>query len=144
MKSILEYYETYDEEARLIKDNAHKVEFITTVHYLDNIIEPSSRILEVGAGTGRYSFYFAEKGHKVTALDITPKHVEIMKKKARYKDLDIDIVLGNAKELSDFKDDSYDVVSMDYIYVKKYKFRGGAVNNSYSIIRNLRCIIISN
>jgi 2-polyprenyl-3-methyl-5-hydroxy-6-metoxy-1,4-benzoquinol methylase len=110
MKSILEYYENYDEEARLIKDNAHKIEFITTVHFLENIIKPSSRILEVGAGTGRYSFCLAEKGHSVTALDITPKHVEIMKEKAKHKDLDIDIVLGNAKELSDFKDNSYDVV----------------------------------
>ncbi len=110
MKSILEYYETYDEEARLIKDNAHKVEFLTTVHFLNDIISPSSRILEVGAGTGRYSFCFAEKGHSVTALDITPKHVEIMKKKALHKALDMDIVLGNAKELSDFENNSYDVV----------------------------------
>ncbi|MBZ9634097.1 hypothetical protein [Clostridium sp. FP1] len=53
MKSILEYYENYDEEARLIKDNAHKIEFITTMHYLDKIVKPGARILEVGAGTGR-------------------------------------------------------------------------------------------
>jgi ubiquinone/menaquinone biosynthesis C-methylase UbiE len=110
LKSILQYYETYDEEARLIKDNAHKIEFLTTMHSLDKIVKPNSRILEVGAGTGRYSFYFTEQGHRVTALDITPKHVNLMKEKARNKDLDISIVLGNAKELSEFKDDSYDVV----------------------------------
>lgn len=83
MQSIVEYYENYDEEARLIKDNAHKIEFITTMHFLDKFVKPSSRILEVGAGTGRYSFSLAEKGHSVTALDITPKHIEIMKEKAR-------------------------------------------------------------
>ncbi|MGH4123514.1 MAG: class I SAM-dependent methyltransferase [Clostridium sp.] len=110
MKSILEYYESYEEEARLIKDNAHKIEFITTMHYLDKVVKPGSKILEVGAGTGRYSFCLAEKGHSVTALDITPKHIAIMKEEASHKDLDIDIVLGNAKELSDFKDNSYDVV----------------------------------
>ncbi|MBU3130131.1 class I SAM-dependent methyltransferase [Clostridium tagluense] len=110
MKSILEYYENYDEEARLVKDNAHKIEFITTMHYLDKIVKPGARILEVGAGTGRYSFCLAEKGHSVTALDITPKHIEIMKEKANHKDLDINIVLGDAKNLSGFKDNSYDVV----------------------------------
>ncbi|MBZ9686335.1 hypothetical protein G9F72_008335 [Clostridium estertheticum] len=48
MKNILEYYENYDEEVRLIKDNAHKIEFITTMYCLDKVVKPGSKILEVG------------------------------------------------------------------------------------------------
>ncbi|SHI46297.1 class I SAM-dependent methyltransferase [Lutispora thermophila] len=83
MDQIAQYYEGYDEESRLIKDNSHKVEFITTIHTLDDKIKKGARILEVGARTGRYSFYYLDEGHAVTALDIVPKNVEIMKEKLK-------------------------------------------------------------
>jgi ubiquinone/menaquinone biosynthesis C-methylase UbiE len=62
MHKLYDYYENYCEDNRLIRDNSHKVEFITTISLLDKIIRPNSKILDVGAGTGRYSFYFGEKG----------------------------------------------------------------------------------
>jgi len=83
LDQIAQYYEGYDEESRLIKDNSHKVEFITTIHTLDDKIKKGARILEVGARTGRYSFYYLDEGHAVTALDIVPKNVEIMKEKLK-------------------------------------------------------------
>ena len=57
MVKILAYYDGYDEESRLIRDNSYRTEFISTVHVLDPHIPPNAHILEVGAGTGRYSFY---------------------------------------------------------------------------------------
>lgn len=111
MGIIAQYYEEYDEESRLIKDNSHKVEFITTIHTLDDKIKKGARILEVGAGTGRYSFYYLDKGHAVTALDIVPKNVEIMKEKAKaIKSENIEIKLGDARNLSQFDSNTFDVV----------------------------------
>lgn len=107
---ILDYYKNYDEDIRLIKDNAHKIEYITTVHFMDKLITRGSKILDIGAGTGRYAFYYADKGHKVTALDIVPKHVEIMKEKANEEYIDLDIRLGNALNLCGIEDNTYDVV----------------------------------
>lgn len=107
---IIDYYENYDEDMRLVKDNAHKIEYITTVHFMDKLINKNSKILDIGAGTGRYAFYYANKECQVTALDITPKHVEIMKEKARGKDINLDIRLGNALELCGIRDNTYDVV----------------------------------
>ncbi|WIV12719.1 class I SAM-dependent methyltransferase [Proteiniborus sp. MB09-C3] len=107
---IIDYYENYDEDIRLVKDNAHKIEYITTLYFLDKLINKESRILDVGAGTGRYAFHFANKGCKLTALDIVSKHVDIMKEKSRAKDISMDIRLGNALELDGINDDSYDVV----------------------------------
>ena len=39
MLEIEKYYEEYDEDSRLIKDNSHKVEFITTTRLLDEKID---------------------------------------------------------------------------------------------------------
>jgi len=87
------------------------VEFISTIHILDDKIKKGDRILEVGAGTGRYSFYYLNKGHAVTTLDIVSKNVEIMKEKAKsIKSGNIDIKLGDARDLSQFESNTFDVV----------------------------------
>lgn len=112
VKTIDEYYEGYDEETRLIKDNAHKTEFITTTYFLDKRIKDKVKILEVGAGTGRYSFYYAKRGHDVTAMDIVDKNIETMKQKLESIDYksNINIEKGDARDLSKYDDNSFDVV----------------------------------
>lgn len=109
-KQIKEHYENYDEDRRLIKDNSHRVEFITTTNYLDKYISKGDKILEVGAATGRYSFYYSEKGYDVTALELCEKQVEIMINKSINKNLSTEIVQGNALDLSRFDENTYDVV----------------------------------
>ncbi|MGE5630200.1 MAG: class I SAM-dependent methyltransferase [Caulobacteraceae bacterium] len=78
MDKLFSHYENYSEDTRLAKDKTHKVEFITTIHVLDKFINSKSRILDVGAGTGRYSVYFAEKGHSVYALEYVPYNLSII------------------------------------------------------------------
>lgn len=107
---VKKYYEDYDEDSRLVKDKAHSVEFITTTRYLDKFIESTHKILEVGAATGRYSFNYAKKGCDVTALELCEKHVEIMKEKSFKNSIDIKPIQGNALDLSEFKDNSFDIV----------------------------------
>lgn len=46
---IKDYYDDYDEDSRLIKDNSHSIEFITTTIYLDKFISKGEKVLEVGA-----------------------------------------------------------------------------------------------
>lgn len=114
MKSLEEkiknYYEDYDEDSRLIKDNSHSIEFITTTKYLDKYISTGDKVLEVGAGTGRYSFYYTEKGCSVTALELSEKHVDIMKSKLGKNHLNMKVLQGNALDLSQFNDKLYDAV----------------------------------
>ncbi|QUH28540.1 class I SAM-dependent methyltransferase [Vallitalea guaymasensis] len=43
-----------------------------------------AKILDCAAGTGIYSFELAHEGHEVTALDLTPRHVSIMKDRIVY------------------------------------------------------------
>ncbi|MGL4911799.1 MAG: class I SAM-dependent methyltransferase [Romboutsia sp.] len=107
---IKDYYDDYDEDNRLIKDNSHSIEFITTTTYLDKYISKGDKVLEVGAATGRYSFYFAENGCEVTALELSEKHVDIMKNKLTNTSLTMEAIQGNALDLSSFEDETYDSI----------------------------------
>lgn len=110
MKEVIQYYDNYDENSRLIKDDFHQVEFLTTTYILNKFIAQKSKVIDVGAGTGRYAFHLSSKEHYVTALDIVPKHVELMKEKSKKNAIKLDISLGNALDLSQFNDSMFDVV----------------------------------
>ena len=55
---VREVYQRYDENSRLNKSNAARVEFLTTVRYIEKYLAPGAKILDVGAGAGEYSLYF--------------------------------------------------------------------------------------
>lgn len=76
---IINNYNEYDEDARLVRDRGHNVEYLTTMHYIQKFLKPGAKILEIGAATGRYSIALAEMEYDVTAVDLTPKNVEISK-----------------------------------------------------------------
>jgi len=109
MKAITDYYENYNEDMRLTRDNAHQVEYLTTTHYFDQLIPATSTILDVCAGTGIYSFYLAQQGHMVTACDISAHHVELIKSKPESDKL-AEIAVSNVLDLSRFDDGAFDVV----------------------------------
>lgn len=76
---IINNYNEYDEDARLVRDRGHNVEYLTTMRYIQKFLKPGANILEIGAATGRYSIALAEMEYDVTAVDLTPKNVEISK-----------------------------------------------------------------
>jgi len=106
---VLKYYENYDEDGRLFRDKAHLPEYLTTIRYFDRLFTPGSQILDTCAGTGRYSFYLAEKGHTITTCDLSPHHINIIKSKPEADRL-ADIMVCDVLDLSWFDDNSYDVV----------------------------------
>lgn len=108
--NIIESYENYNEENRLNGLKSKQIEFITNTRALDNILPETSKILDCGAGTGAYSFYLANKGNEVTALDITPRHIEYIKEEAFRRKIEINAMIGDATDLKAFSDRSFDVV----------------------------------
>ena len=107
---VVESYENYREEDRLSTNNARRIEFLTTVRVLDELIKTKSKILDCAAGTGVYAFYLADKGHEVTATDITPRHIEIIKEIASTKKYNMEAKVMDATDLSAYADESFDVV----------------------------------
>ena len=108
MKKIIEHYSNYDEDDRLIR---HRTEFVTTTYILDKSIKVKSRILDVAAGTGTYSIHYANKGCSVTAIDIVPKHIRILKSKLEsLQNLQISAEVGDARDLSRFQANSFEAI----------------------------------
>ena len=61
------------------------------------------RILEIGAGTGRYSHYFARKGYTVDAVELVERNIVSFKEKTLPTE-NVTIVQGDAVNLSMLKD----------------------------------------
>ena len=101
------YYEQYDEEGRLLSKHG-RVEYITTMKYIDKYIKPGMRVLEIGAATGRYSHALAQKGYRVDAVELIEHNIEIFKQNTLPGE-NITITQGNAVDLSVFEDDTYDI-----------------------------------
>lgn len=101
------YYETHDEDSRL-RSKHGSVEFLTTMRYIEKHLSKGSRIIEIGAGTGRYSHALAQMGYSVDAVELIEHNIEIFKSKTSEGE-NISIVQGNATDLSDFEDNAYDV-----------------------------------
>lgn len=104
---LKEYYETHDENVRLTAKRG-QVEFLTTVRYVEKYLKPGMRILEIGAGTGRYSHYFARAGYDVDAVELVPHNIEIFRENT-LPDEKITVAEGNATDLSAYADGTYDV-----------------------------------
>lgn len=102
------YKEGYIEDDRLTRDKMHYIEFITTTSYIDKYLKPGDKILEVGAGTGAYSLYYANKGYQVDAIELVQANVNTMKMKITDK-MNINAIQGNALDLSNYNDNTFDI-----------------------------------
>ena len=67
MTELEKYYNKFNEEKRLNSRHG-QVEFLTSMKYIHEYLpeDKSAKILDVGAGTGRYSVALAEEGYDVT------------------------------------------------------------------------------
>jgi ubiquinone/menaquinone biosynthesis C-methylase UbiE len=72
----------------------------------------NKKVLDVGAGTGRLSLFLANRGAQVTALDMSPNMLELVKK----KNSKIQTIVSDAEDLS-FDDESFDIVAAAFLIV---------------------------
>lgn len=98
LKALTEYYSGYDEDSRL-RSKHGMVEFLTTLRYIEKYLRPGMRILEVGAGTGRYSHALAQKGYDVDAVELVQHNIDVFREKTQPGET-VTIRQGNAKDLS--------------------------------------------
>ena len=127
MNYLEDYYSNYNEEGRLLSRHG-QVEYRTTMKYIHEALagDKTRRILEVGAGTGRYSVTLAKEGFPVTAVELVEHNLSILKSKLDGTE-DIRALQGNALDLSRFADDSFDLTlvlgPMYHLYTEEDKLR---------------------
>jgi ubiquinone/menaquinone biosynthesis C-methylase UbiE len=103
---LARYYESYDEEGRLEKRRWGQVEYITTMRYIKKYLCPADRVLEIGAGTGRYSVTLAGEGYDVTAVELLSHNLDILRSK-RTSNMKIQTIQANALDLSMLADETF-------------------------------------
>lgn len=107
IEALINYYTTHDEDIRLTTRRG-SVEFLTTVHYIEKYLKPGMRLLEIGAGTGRYSHYFARNGYSVDAVELMECNIDVFKQNTKDGE-SITIQQGDAIDLSNIESDKYDI-----------------------------------
>lgn len=97
------FYDEYGEREweRLDRDFHHRIEWETTVEYLDRHLPDSGRVLDAGGGAGRYAVWLARRGHDVTLLDASGRQVELAREKAAERGLAdrVCVVRGDVRSL---------------------------------------------
>ena len=113
------YYSKFHEEHRLETRHGF-VEFNTSMKYIGQAVEMSSagrnasfpdasaspvKILDIGAGTGRYSVALSREGFDVTAVELVKYNIEIL----RAKHENVKTWQGDARDLHFLDNDTFDV-----------------------------------
>ena len=114
MNQLEAYYNKFNEEKRLNSRHG-QAEFYVTMHYLNQYLtrleergvpKDQIRILDVGAGTGRYAIPLSERGYDVTAVE--PVHHNLGRLRAMGPK--VTAYEGRAEKLKHIKDASFDIV----------------------------------
>lgn len=105
---LREFYEEHcDEDARLTSRHG-MVEYLTTMRYIEKYLKRGDQVLEIGAGTGRYSHTLAQKGYAVDAVELLEHNIEVFRRNTISGE-PVTVRQGNALDLGDFGNDSYDL-----------------------------------
>ena len=105
---ISDFYSQYDEDGRTTRSRHGQLEYYITMTYIHRFANRQSKILEVGAGTGRYSIALAGEGMDVTAVELAESNLAILRETSKEM-VNIQSFQGDATDLSRFHDNSFDV-----------------------------------
>ena len=94
LSNIEKHYNKHPEDLRLQRRHGI-VEFETTMHHLRRLIHPDSFLLDIGAGTGRYTSALMAEGYRVKAVELVRRNIEVFLK----REPGADVVQGDARDM---------------------------------------------
>ena len=105
-KNLIDYYNKFNEDKRLNRRHGI-VEYTTAMKYIHEILKGinSPKIIDIGAGTGKYAVSLSNEGYNVTAVELVKHNLMTLKANGSK----VKAYLGNATILKKFKDNSFDV-----------------------------------
>jgi SAM-dependent methyltransferase len=98
-----------DEDSRLEK---HQLEYDLTWRYITRYLPPTGSILEIGAGTGRYTLALCKRGYSVTAVDLSAALLERCQQRLAAAHLlrQVQFVVADARDLHAVPTTPFDAV----------------------------------
>ena len=121
-EKLSDYYNKFNEDKRL--DRRHgQVEFVTSMKYIHDYLSAGDKVVDIGAGAGRYSITLKNEGYDVTAVELCRPNIG----KIKVNDSELKVIEANATDLSMFKDNEFDVAimfgPMYHLYSKEDKLK---------------------
>ena len=99
---------------RLVTDSYHKLEFDTTMHFMEKSFpREKGLVLDAGGGPGRYAIELGMRGYEVVLLDLSSDMLKIATRQIRQSGVQEKvrrIVQGSIDDLSMFDDETFDAV----------------------------------
>lgn len=168
MTELEEYYNKFNEEKRLNSRHG-QVEFITSMKYIhkyldmlaceiehgehskyskdeacdlqDEGVKSRIKILDVGAGTGRYSVPLAAEGYDVTALELVKHNLGRLKQKSNK----VKAYQGNATKLKKFAENEFDLTLVfgPMYHLKSYEEKLRALSEAKRVTRPGGIILVA-
>ena len=80
MNELENYYGKFCEDKRLTRKHG-QVEYRTSMKYIHDYLKPGDRLLDIGAGTGRYSVALSQEGYEVDAIELVKYNLGMLKAK---------------------------------------------------------------
>lgn len=137
-------YNSQNENGRLCNSRHGQLEYMTTMHFIHQYLKPESKIIEIGAGTGRYSVKLGQEGYDVTALELVEANLEVMKKNIGYL-TNVRALQGDALDLSRFDDNTFDITlllgPMYHLFSEEDQHK--ALNEAIRVTKNDGVILIA-
>ena len=104
LTNIEKHYNKHPEDLRLLRRHGI-VEFETTMHHLHRFLSEGVRILDIGAGTGRYTSALMAEGYDVKAVELVQRNIDVFLK----REPAADVVKGDARNMPFIADGYADV-----------------------------------
>lgn len=104
LSNIEKHYNKHPEDLRLLRRHG-KVEFATTMHHLHRFLQPGVQVLDIGAGTGRYTSALMAEGYQVKAVELVRRNIDVFLK----REPKADVQQGDARNMPFIPTHSADV-----------------------------------
>lgn len=125
------------EDSRL---QEHQLERDLTWRYLVRYLPDTGRILDVGAASGSYAIPLAQRGYRVTAVDLSERLLEVARVRAQEEGVDerLDFVVADARDLTGLPEGSFDAVLMmgPLYHLVREADRRSALRQAWSLLRS--------